>query len=234
MSQTETKTPTQAPFNAPTPEVLDTRARILRAASRIFVQKGFDGASLRTITQAADVNLAAVNYHFGSKDKLVWEVLRERIEPLNLQRLGLLDEAVARADGGPVPVEEIVDAFMAPVAESMREQMEDDEPILIALVTRMYTESSDFFQELFKTFFKELSERFIAELCRSMPDYPPEEVRQRYMMMVAIMLGVIMHHAKCAEVNNSGFPKEPVKTIMQRMRMFILSGLSQPLQVETS
>jgi AcrR family transcriptional regulator len=55
-----------------------TKERILGAAETLFAQRGFDGASLRQLTSAAGVNLAAVNYHFGSKEKLVEQVFRRR------------------------------------------------------------------------------------------------------------------------------------------------------------
>jgi AcrR family transcriptional regulator len=60
-----------------------TRDRILGAAEELFAQRGFEGASLRQLTTAAGVNLAAVNYHFGSKEKLVEEVFRRRLDALN-------------------------------------------------------------------------------------------------------------------------------------------------------
>jgi len=48
----------------------DTRTKILRVAARVFAQKGFSGASVRDIVSAAGENVSAVNYHFGSKQKL--------------------------------------------------------------------------------------------------------------------------------------------------------------------
>jgi len=54
----------------------DTRRRILHAAGRIFAERGFDAATIKQITDSAKANVAAVNYHFGSKRKLYLEVLR--------------------------------------------------------------------------------------------------------------------------------------------------------------
>ena len=61
----------------------DTREKLLDAAERLFAEQGFDSTSLRQITSAAGANLAAVNYHFGSKDDLIVEVLDRRIKPMN-------------------------------------------------------------------------------------------------------------------------------------------------------
>ena len=73
----------------------ETRTRILDAAEELFMQHGFEGTSMRLLTAKAGVNLAAVNYHFGSKDAMVEAVFRRR-----------LDQRVLRAevvvDGGEV------------------------------------------------------------------------------------------------------------------------------------
>src|ERR1700748_619927 len=90
----------------------DTKTRILDAAEKLFGENGFDGTSLRDITAEADVNLAAVNYHFQSKDSLIDAVIARRIEPVNRRRIELLDAA------GPNPtVEQVLEAFIAPVME---------------------------------------------------------------------------------------------------------------------
>src|SRR5271156_1240304 len=91
---------------------VDTKTRILDVAEKLFGENGFDGTSLRDITTEADVNLAAVNYHFQSKDSLIDAVIARRIEPVNQQRLEMLDAA------GPNPsLEKILTAFLAPVLD---------------------------------------------------------------------------------------------------------------------
>ena len=78
----------------------DTRERILDAAERIFMACGYDGTSMRMITAEAKVNLAAVNYHFGSKEGLMCAVFRRRLDGLNSERLAVLDALEAQAGGG--------------------------------------------------------------------------------------------------------------------------------------
>jgi AcrR family transcriptional regulator len=67
-----------------------TKERILSAAEELFARHGFAGASLRQVTAAANVNLAAVNYHFGSKDNLINELFRRRLDELTARRLDML------------------------------------------------------------------------------------------------------------------------------------------------
>src|SRR6185312_8911583 len=95
-----------------------TKERILAAAETLFAQRGFDGASLRQLTSDAGVNLAAVNYHFGSKEKLVEQVFRRRLDALNAQRLA----ALARVAGQPeTRLEDVLDAFIRPALELSHE-----------------------------------------------------------------------------------------------------------------
>lgn len=95
-----------------------TRDRILDTAEICFAQRGFDGASLREITSLADVNLGAVNYHFGSKSALFEEVLRRRFEPMNQRRIDLLDAAFDRSAPDPPPLEELMEAYLRPPVEA--------------------------------------------------------------------------------------------------------------------
>src|SRR5579872_4743200 len=100
-------------ISAPTTEVsipLDTKIRILNAAEKLFGLKGFDATSLRDITAEAQVNLAAVNYHFQSKDSLINAIIERRLEPVNRLRLEMLEAA-----GSSPSVEQVVEAFLAPV-----------------------------------------------------------------------------------------------------------------------
>src|SRR5689334_3019902 len=79
-----------------------TRERILDAAESLFMEHGFEATSMRAITASAGVNLAAVNYHFGSKEELFQSVLTRRLDPMNQQRLELLSRLEAKA--GPAPL----------------------------------------------------------------------------------------------------------------------------------
>src|SRR5438874_13479918 len=80
----------------------ETRTRILDAAEELFMQHGFEGTSMRILTAKAGVNLAAVNYHFGSKDALIESVFRRRLDPMNVARIAELDKLQA-ADRTPSP-----------------------------------------------------------------------------------------------------------------------------------
>src|SRR3982750_1892652 len=90
----------------------ETRTRILDAAEELFMQHGFEATSMRALTARASVNLAAVNYHFGSKHALIEAVFRRRLDPMNATRIAGLDKLEA-TERSPPP-EAIIRAFLSP------------------------------------------------------------------------------------------------------------------------
>lgn len=100
-------------------EATGTRDRILDAAERLFAEQGFYVTTLREITQAAQVNLAAVNYHFGSKQALVIAVFKRRLDELNADRLARLERAHKRQTPA---LEDVLDAFVYPAMALMGDQ----------------------------------------------------------------------------------------------------------------
>jgi AcrR family transcriptional regulator len=91
----------------------DTYDRIFLAAERLFGDLGFEGVSVREIVHAADSNLAAVNYHFGSKTELYLTLFRKRMRQLNSERAVLLRAAESENAGAP-SVEGVLRAYIAP------------------------------------------------------------------------------------------------------------------------
>ncbi len=132
-----------------------TRVRILDSAERLFAAEGLDAPSLREITSAAGVNLAAVNYHFQSRDSLVDAVLARRVRPINERRLELLDEALA-APGGPT-LEGVLEAFLRPVAEAAARY-----PDFAPLMGRVHSAPPELIQRMFVAHLAPVAGRFEA------------------------------------------------------------------------
>ncbi len=98
--------------------------------------------SLRLITAKAKVNLAAVNYHFGSKEALIREVFERRLGPLNAARVACLDKFEAAAGGRPLAVEQIIEAIIAPVLHVSKEPLARG-AIFLRLLGRAFSEPAD-------------------------------------------------------------------------------------------
>src|SRR5580765_8036270 len=91
-----------------------TKTRILDAAEQLFMEHGFEATSLRSLTTAAGVNLAAVHYHFGSKEELFQAVLTRRLDPMNVERIKLLERIEVEAPGRAPSCEKILFAMLIP------------------------------------------------------------------------------------------------------------------------
>lgn len=97
-----------------------TKTRILDAAEELFAARGYHGVSIREITQAANVEVALANYHFGPKEELFRHVIARRVDEHCSGVLAELDRAIAAAPGGVPPVEAIVRAFCRHTFEKTR------------------------------------------------------------------------------------------------------------------
>src|SRR5579863_6004584 len=91
-----------------------TKDKILDIAERLFGEQGYEATSLRHVIFEAGVNLAAVHYHFGSKEELLDAVVLRGAVPMNAERLALLDRYEKEAGPRPVPVEKVLRAILVP------------------------------------------------------------------------------------------------------------------------
>jgi AcrR family transcriptional regulator len=152
-----------------------TKAQVLCAAERLFALQGFQNVSVRDITAEAGVNLASVNYHFGSKDALLFEIFRRRTAELNRERARMLHEASDRHAGKP-PVREILRAFFEP---PMRwSTAESGRGISVQFIIRARSEGTEAMREALRTDVSHLK-RFADALIGARPDLPKEEVYWR-------------------------------------------------------
>lgn len=206
---------------------MTTKDRLLDAAERLFAHGGFEATSLRAITAEAGVNLAAVNYHFQSKEALVHAVIGRRMAPVNERRLQLLDACEAKAGPGPLPLDQVVDAFLRPVFEIFGTHAKHFAP----LMGRMYTEPNEFAEKVFKDHLEGVAARFLRAYQRAVPGLPTVELLWRLHFSVGAMghtLGAahllrVLSHGQCDPSDTEG--------TIQRMKDFMVAGLSAPVRV---
>jgi AcrR family transcriptional regulator len=163
---------------------MDTRDRIIRSAELLFAQNGYDGTSLREITEKAGVNVASVNYHFGSKENLLVSLLDRIIAPINEERLELLDAVSA---DGPAGVEETLEAFLRPDLHAL-ERLRSRDPDLPRFVSRMYTEASPLMYSVIGSQFAEIGRRFGEAFQRALPHLDEDEISFRLASVVGIVV----------------------------------------------
>lgn len=150
-----------------------TKERILGAAEELFALHGFSGTSLRQVTARADVNIAAVNYHFGSKDNLVNEVFRRRMDAMSRQRLERLQAATA---DGRCELEPILAAFVEPALDLAQDRQGH---AFIRVIARAYAEQNDGLRKFLSDQYGHVQRDFARALAACLPDLGKETLYWR-------------------------------------------------------
>ena len=151
-----------------------TKDRILYAAEELFAQQGFASTSLRQVTSRADVNIAAVNYHFGSKENLVNEVFRRRMDDMSRERLAALQQAV---EARPGELEPILAAFVEPALAMAQDRHGGG--AFIRVIARAYAESNDSLRKFLSDQYGHVLREFAKALAACMPGLGKEALYWR-------------------------------------------------------
>ncbi len=203
-----------------------TKGRVLDAAERLFADHGFTATSLRDITNEAEVNLAAVNYHFGSKEALLIAVLKRTWSPINRARLNRLDALEQETAGAPVPIEPLVRAFLTPLFEEWCEWGKS-EPKFLRLVGRMHGEVDPKLRAKFIQPFEQVLLRCSAAFQRSLPDLDATEVHWRVLFLVGSMAYTVTW-GTTVNLTDSAAKTDPVD-ILEDLIQFAATGMTAPV-----
>ncbi len=202
---------------------IDTKQTILDTAERLIASKGIDGVSLRSITSEAKVNLAAVHYHFGSKEALVEKVFERRVTPLNQRRIEMLTAAELAAGDGPLPVEDVLRALIEPAIRLYQDQ--DSQRTFTRMCGRIYAEQAEYVQRIFDDLFREIVVRFGTAFERALPDVPAPERSWRVHFSVGAMIHTMTDSEKIRRFSNGLCdPSDTEQTIDQMVR-FCAAGM---------
>jgi AcrR family transcriptional regulator len=211
---------------------VDTRERILDAAEQLFMVHGYEGTSMRTITSAAGVNLASVNYHFGAKEVLMREVFRRRLDWLNAERLRVLDEMERQAEGKPLKPSQIVDGFFGTLLRMAQDESHGGLTFL-RLLGRSLTEPSEFIRAFLAGEYKEVVERYKAALFNALPDVPKAEIVWRFHFMLGATSYAIAGTDALRLVTDWQIEDadltDRLDRLQPRLMSFLLGGLRAPL-----
>ena len=151
-----------------------TKDRILGAAEELFAQHGFVGTSLRQVTSRADVNIAAVNYHFGSKENLINEVFRRRMDEMSRQRLGQLEQA---SKDRPGELEAVLAAFVEPALAVARDRQGG--AAFIRVIARAYAEKNDGLRQFLSEQYGHVLREFARAIAQCVPGLEKEQLYWR-------------------------------------------------------
>ena len=211
----------------------DTKSRILDAAEHLFMEHGFEATSLRSLTSAASVNLAAVNYHFGSKEELFQAVLTRRLDPMNQERIDLLSRLEREAGAKAIPCEKILSAMLIPALRLARDEKRGGKNFL-RLLGRAYADPAPFISHFLSENYAEMIGRFKDAFLKSLPHLTRQELTWRlHFTMGALSYTVsgtdalkLLHQAMPHDRDND-------ELLIQRLAPFLVAGLKAPAVGDT-
>ena len=198
-----------------------TKQRILDSAEALFARHGFAGASLRQVTAAASVNLAAVNYHFGSKENLVNEVFRRRLDELNAQRL----QALAAVLGKPgCTLEGVLAAFVRPALALAQDDRGGGS--FVRVLARAYAEHNEQLRKFLHDNYSPALKQFAAAFANLLPHLDKQELYWR----LDIVSGALTYAmADFGMIKRRGVPEQQHRDLASdHLVKFAAAGLRAP------
>lgn len=193
------------------------------------MERGYAATSLRMITAKARVNLAAVNYHFGSKEALIREVFERRLGPLNAARIAHLDQLEAAARGRPLTTGQIIEAIVAPALQVNRDPLTGG-AVFLRLLGRAFSEPADTMRDILPAQYRQVVVRFKEALLRALPEVPDQELTWRmHFMFGALSYTMAGNDAlKLIATCNLEGVDDP-ESIIRRLIPFLAAGLQAPV-----
>lgn len=197
-----------------------TRERIMDAAEDLFIEHGYSATSLRAIASAADVNLAATHYHFGSKFGLLAEVFHRRIQPIDAARQAGLDALEAKPE--KMTVRAIVEAFLTPVITAG-----DHDPQwlerLPRLIGRLFGEPESLTKPLLEAEFTDVAGRYQRALAAALGGAPADQVAWHFHFLVGGMIHLMRLQAPLGKTPSAA----SLRAGLQALINFSVAGFNQ-------
>lgn len=205
---------------------MSTKNKILDAAEELFANKGFNGTSLREITSLADVNLAAVNYHFGSKKELIKAVMSRYMNELapNLEA-ALLNVC---QDEKPTLIN-VFKTFVDPLL-SLNEFRPKGTSNFLQLLGRGYTDSQGFLRWFLTTEYPNVIAYFVDAVHKAYPELPPEEMFWRLHFTMGTVVFTMSSSDALLDISKNDFNEETdIAGLIHHVIPYVAAGVGAPL-----
>ncbi len=204
----------------------DTRQRLLDVAEGLFADQGLKGTSLRAITSAAEANLAAVNYHFGTKEGLFAAVFQRRIGPMTVERIRLLDQALEAAAPDAPALEDVLRAYLAPTLGLLTSH----DPGAVnfpRLLGRVFSESGEIKIQVLNQF-RPSAERFLEVLAQILPELPHAELMWRLHFLIGSLAHTTASGKLICLMSGGACDPDDVEGLLERLTTYAAAGFQAP------
>ncbi len=202
-----------------------TRSAILAAAERLYADRGFGDVTLRDIVAEANVNLAAVNYHFGSKDELIAELFVTRSIATNRERLREL-RAAEEKGGGRAAIDEILRALVGPTLRGCLGP-ENQRSTAARFMIRASIESVPPIRRIKNREIDHLR-KFAAAMRRALPDRDEVEIFWGLHFALAMAHHTIRESERLTKLSEGKCDLDDVESIIERVVKVAVMALTKP------
>jgi AcrR family transcriptional regulator len=208
----------------------NTKTQILDAAEKRFAKQGFEATSLRAIIADAGVNLAAIHYHFRSKEGLVRAVLQRRFAPINDERIRQLEACQRRPRAKAAQVEEILEAFLAPpLYLGLKHSFQGR--LLMQLMGRVLLQSGEMLERAAGDQFLCVATRFLQAFQQALPHLSKQEIAWRLNFTIgaaakALFGGIPMKIL--SEATHENLAERDLRRILRKLIAYTAAGMKAP------
>ena len=206
---------------------MDTKTKILNAAELLFADKGFTGTSLREITSIAEVNLAAVNYHFGSKKELIKALMKRYLDELTPSLVKSLEEILESTE--EKNLEDVFSAFVDPLL-SLNELRENGTSNFLQLLGHSYTDSQGFLRWFITTNYPDIIDNFTAAVHKVYPELSTEEIFWRLHFTMGTAVFTMSSTEALIDIASNDFGLTlDVADVIKRIIPYVAAGVGAPI-----
>jgi AcrR family transcriptional regulator len=201
-----------------------TRNKILDAAERLFAEHGYTAVSMRSITAAAGVNVAAIHFHFASKEALFEAIFNRRVQPINAARLVGLRSARDDERGEDVELGRVLKAFVGPHLEAA-EGFDAGSIVLLQFMARAAAEPDKSIQAVLRKEFDPVWMELTAAVRRALPDAAGEAIGWGLFFTLGALYFINPSRGWLAALTHNKCNAADTEAAMQYLIPFLTAGL---------
>ncbi|GAA5237120.1 TetR/AcrR family transcriptional regulator [Verticiella sediminum] len=204
----------------------ETRERLLDAAEELFAAHGFHGTSMRDVAGAMGCSIALATYHFGTKDVLFSTVVKRRAAYMAQARILALDTALARTQGRPLPVEDLVSGYVWPFVE--RSVTGGKGWKNYSLFVARHANSPEF-SKVIGEHYDPVARQYLNEFERTFPGMPQKDLYYAFSFMVGTMVSTVAEPGRVEHLSFGQIKANDVEEVFKRMLPFLCAGFTSLL-----
>ena len=205
-------------------ETKSVRERLLETGERLFAEHGWNAVGIRTIAAEADVSLAALNYHFGDKERLLAEIFSIRAKPIAEERMRLLADAGAH---DALSVECILEAFLRP-SLTFGSDPRFGGRAFVKLRARLATEPQSTSRAILSKAFDESSRAFLAAFGQVLPELPRIDLEWRFHFLLGAMAYTMADNGRIQDLTNGHCDPGDAEAALRYLVPIFAAGFRSP------